>query len=174
MEWQLPVQKVEIGSINIGNPWNSLKKNYSTDPLAPLSYFGTQFRLPCVALLFPPLQVSEYNSTSGRLVLNMFDVNLANIKMNILQETIINAVLYHQVAWFNASYTKEQIKEGFTPLIEGNSLVLKYKDSPIELTHGMRIRVAVKIHGISFTSADGGWSGKCHMHHSVTRIILQG
>jgi hypothetical protein len=29
MEWQLPVQKVEIGSINIGNPWNSLKKSYS-------------------------------------------------------------------------------------------------------------------------------------------------
>jgi hypothetical protein len=103
----------------------------------------------------------------------MFDVNLANIKMNILQETIINAVLYHQVEWFNTNYTKEEIKSGFTPLIQGNSLVLKYKESPIELTHGMRIRVAVKIHGISFKSSDGGWSGKCDMYHTVSRIVTQ-
>lgn len=207
MEWQLPLQKVEIGNINIGSPWTSAQGAERTQkPMAPLSYFGTQFRLPFVSLIFPPLPVVEYNSATGKLVLDMFETNLASIKLNTLQDTIINAICYHQAVWFRTEFTKEEISNGFQQIIQNNHLHLHcpaaaathasedagvsednhnvrsiplFKEgewcksfSPSDLKTGARIRVAVKIHGISFlTSATGGWSGRCRLQHRIVGII---
>ena len=245
MEWQLPLQKVEIGNINIGSPWghNLSPSNAGGEriqkPMAPLSYFGTQFRLPFVSLIFPPLPVVEYNSTTGKLSLDMFETNLASIKLNTLQDTIINAIFYHQASWFRTEFTKEEISRGFQQIIHNNHLHLHcpcfprgeastgqmpraevagpcfprgeastgqmprgeaseglvdaagvneddvryiplFKGSewhksfsPSDLKTGTRIRVAVKIHGISFlTSATGGWSGRCRLQHRIVGMIV--
>ena len=105
MEWQLPIQKVEISNINIGSPWaRELKKEYAQKPMAPLSYFSTHFRMPFVSLLFPPLPVLEYNPTSGRLVLDMTETSLASIKLSTFQDTLVNAIVYHQYAWFKSDF----------------------------------------------------------------------
>jgi len=210
MEWQLPIQKVEIGNINIGSPWARGAQVGSTAHLAPLSYFGTQFRLPYVSLVFPPLPIKEYNPVTGKLVLDMFETNLASIKLNTLQDTIINAIVYHQRGWFKSEFTKEEIGRGFQPIIYDNNLQLHcpiggirpvpfYKDgwqsgfTTEELKPGMRIRVAVKIHGISFlnrndataasassasassasASSASAWSGKCRLQHRIVGIIVQ-
>ncbi len=195
MEWQIPIQKVEIGNINIGSPWAREKKEYAQKPMAPLSYFGTQFRLPFVSLLFPPLPIVEYNTVTGKLVLDMSETSLGTIKMNTFQETLINSIFYHQTGWFRSNYTKEQIKEGFQPIIENTYLYIHcpirgvpiYKNDewivagPNDLKSGQKIRVAVKIHGISFlnkkdTQQAGGvseWSGKCRLQHRIQGIILQ-
>jgi hypothetical protein len=199
MEWQLPIQKVEIGNINIGSPWvrNAQGENHSyiQKPMAPLSYFGTQFRMPFVSLMFPPLPVIEYNPTSGKLILDMFDSSLASIKLNTLQDTIVNAIVYHQAGWFKSEFSKDDIIRGFQPIIQDNHLHLHcplsgqehlrsipiFKDgvwkksfSVDDLKLGTRIRVAVKIHGISFLNrndADIKWSGKCRLQHRILGFI---
>ena len=205
MEWQLPIQKVEIGNINIGSPWARLSHGESAQkPMAPLSYFGTQFRLPFVSLIFPPLPVIEYNSATGKLVLDMFESSLASIKLNTLQDTIVNAISYHQAGWFKSEFSKDEIIRGFQPIIQDNHLHLHcpspshlsgasiFKDgvwkklTADDLKLGTRVRVAVKIHGISFLNreqvgckplATGGkdvdvkWSGKCRLQHRILGFI---
>jgi hypothetical protein len=209
MEWQLPIQKVEIGNINIGSPWARLSHGEGAQkPMAPLSYFGTQFRLPFVSLIFPPLPVIEYNAATGKLVLDMFESSLASIKLNTLQDTIVNAISYHQAGWFKSEFSKDDIVRGFQPIIQDNHLHLHCPSSPSgaspsagvsifkdgawkklsadDLKLGTRVRVAVKIHGISFLNksavgllqpsvnrndGDGKWSGKCRLQHRILGFI---
>lgn len=198
MEWQLPIQKVEIGNINIGSPWaREHRREYEQKPMAPLSYFGTQFRIPFVSLLFPPLPVVEYNAASGKLVLDMSGTSLACIKMNTFQETLVGAIVYHQHGWFKSNFSREDVKGGFQPIFQDNKLSLycpsagagqqhgqvrgipiytngvwKASFAPEDLAVGRRIRVAVKIHGISFlNSQDGSWSGRCRLQHRILGMI---
>jgi len=216
MEWQLPIQKLEIGNINIGNPWaRESRKEYLQKPMAPLSYFGTQFRLPFVSLIFPPLPIIEYNPSTGKIVLDMMETSLASIKLSTFQDTLINAIVYHQFAWFKSNYSRDEIKAGFQPMYENNTLILHCpagttgaacKGAPIfkdgnwenstsvnDLKVGIRIRIAVKIHGISFLNriemsknttnllADTPiqlqdtvqWSGKSRLQHRIQGIIVQ-
>ena len=194
MEWQLPIQKVEIGNINIGSPWaREHRKEYEQKPMAPLSYFGTQFRIPFVSLLFPPLPILEYNQANGKLVLDMSGTNLACIKLQTFQDTLIGAIVYHQYGWFKSEFSKDDVKGGFQPIFYDNRLQLycpssgtgvrgipyysdKWNDtfSPNDLIVGRKIRVAVKIHGISFlNSPDGSWSGRCRLQHRILGIIEQ-
>lgn len=195
MEWQLPIQKVEIGNINIGSPWaREHRREYEQKPMAPLSYFGTQFRIPFVSLLFPPLPIVEYNATSGKLVLDMSGTSLACIKMNTFQETLIGAIVYHQHGWFKSNFSREDVKGGFQPIFNDNKLTLycplalgqgHVRGIPVftggswkpsftaeNLVVGRRIRVAVKIHGISFLNThDGSWSGRCRLQHRILGMI---
>ena len=191
MEWQLPVQKLEIGNVNIGSPWaRESRKEYEQKPMAPLSYFGTQFRIPFVSLLFPPLTVLEYNDVTGKLVLDMNGNNLTCIKLQTLQETLIGAICYHQHAWFRSEFSKEDVKGGFQPMYSDNRMFLYcpggrgvpiFKDGAWsvsvtsgDIVAGCKIRVAVKLHGISFlNSADNTWSGRCRFQHRVLGVILQ-
>jgi len=217
MEWQLPIQKLEIGNINIGNPWGRESwKEYVNKPMAPLSYFGTQFRLPFVSLLFPPLPILEYNASTGKIVLDMTETNLASIKLNTFQDTLINAIVYHQYTWFKSNFSRDDIKAGFQQMYQDNKLILHcpagansptaYKGPPVfknnvwentisanDLKVGNRIRIAVKIHGISFLNrveiarnttnllADSPipvedtvqWSGKSRLQHRIQGIIMQ-
>lgn len=194
MEWQLPIQKVEISNINIGNPWSRGERSLTQKPMAPLSYFGTQFRMPFITFLFPALPVLEYNPNTGKLVLDMSSTNLGCIKLNTLQETIINAIIYNQQAWFRSEYTKEEVRDGFQSLIEGQNIILHcpaavknvpvYKDgwgqfNPDDLKPGVKVRVATKIHGISFltksnnnSNEDLVWSGRCRLQHRIQGIIF--
>ena len=193
MEWQLPIQKLEIGNINIGNPWARERKEYAMKPMAPLSYFGTQFRIPFVSLVFPPLPIIEYNATNGKLVLDMSGTHLACIKLNTLQETLVNAIVYHQNGWFKSDFTKDDVKGGFQPIFNDGHIILhcpsqgagvrnvpfytggKWHESlkTGDLVAGRRIRVAVKIHGISFLTNAEGWTGRCRLQHRVLGIIAQ-
>ena len=158
-------------------------------------------------MLFPPLAIAEYNAATGKLVLDMSDSNLASIKLNTLQDTIINAIVYHQSGWFKTEFSKEDIAAGFQPIIQNNQLQLYcpsdsagapatasslaaaptvrsipfFKDkgwnnafSAEELKAGTRVRVAVKIHGISFLlGPKGQWTGRCRLQHRVIGIIYQ-
>jgi hypothetical protein len=196
MEWTIPIQKLELGYINIGHQWTHIQRrgDYIQKPMAPLSYFGPQFRLPSLSILFPPLSIIEHNQSSGKLVLDMGESSLANIKLMALQETLINSILYHQASWFKSSFTKEEIKSGFIPIFHENKLVLHcpiiqgtkgipfYKKgvwtkniTSQDIIPGSRIRIAVKIHGISFlhnSINDLRWSGRCRLQHRITGILM--
>jgi len=196
MEWTIPIQKLELGYINIGHQWTHIQRrgDYIQKPMAPLSYFGPQFRLPSLSILFPPLTIIEHNQSSGKLVLDMGESSLANIKLMALQETLINSILYHQASWFKSSFTKEEIKSGFIPIFHENKLILhcpiisgtkgipfykkgvwKKNITSQDIIPGSRIRIAVKIHGISFlhnSVNDLRWSGRCRLQHRITGILM--
>jgi hypothetical protein len=125
-------------------------------------------------------------------VLDMFDSSLASIKLNTLQDTIVNAISYHQAGWFKSEFSKDDIVRGFQPIIQDNHLHLHcpspspstgpsiYKDgawkklAADDLKLGTRVRVAVKIHGISFLNRNDGdakWSGKCRLQHRILGFI---
>lgn len=194
MEWQLPIQKMEIGSVNIGSPWaRDHRKEYAQKPMVPLSYFGTQFRIPFVSILFPPLPIVEYNAHTGKLVLDMSGTSLACIKLNTFQETLVNAIVYHQHGWFKSDFSKDDVKGGFQPIFQDNRLILHcpsqgagvrgvplYKAgqwhstfSSTDMSVGVKIRVAVKIHGISFLNTGDVWSGRCRLQHRILGMIVQ-
>jgi hypothetical protein len=198
MEWQIPIQKVEIGNINIGTPW-ARQRQAGMKPMAPLSYHSPQVRLQFLSILFPPLPVVEYNPVTSRLVLEMAETNLACIKLNTFQETLISSIHYNQYNWFRTEYTKEQIQQGFQPIIQGTKIIFHcpsgdllniWKDGVCmkkglgagELKPGTRIRLAVKLLGLSFLTKAGVeegsegepevWSGKCRIQHKIRGIVI--
>jgi hypothetical protein len=209
MEWQLPIQKLEIGNVNIGSPWSRHNRpgtgaDHMYKPMAPLSYFCAQFRMNFLSLLFPPLPVVEYNASTGKLVLDMSETSLGSIKLNTLQDTLLNAIVYHQMGWFKTEYEKSEIQAGFQPIIQDSLVHLHCPQGTMSqlqrsipifvdgkwkmlegassaqhqgLVPGVRIRVAVKIHGISFLMNQGSltaksWSGRCRIQHRIQGIIV--
>jgi hypothetical protein len=195
MEWQLPIQKMEISNIQIGSPWMraaataaaaAAAQQQQQAHLAPLSYFSPQFRMPSLSVLFPPLPIIDYVPQTGRLVLDIAETHLACIKLGTLQETLIAAVAFHQTAWFKTDYTVQQIRTGFQPLLSGTHLifhcppgVVSSRANTADLCVGSRIRIAVKIHGLSFlnrsdlSGTDAGWTGRCRLQHRIVGILPQ-
>jgi len=208
MEWQLPVQKLEVGSIYIASPWLRESKE-KTSPISSLSYIGSHFRMPSVSILFPPLPIIDYNASSGKLVIDISETSLACTKLAAFQETILQSILCHQAAWFGTSYSIEEIRSKYTPIYKDNRLILhcpvstfsgtpgaplyvngewKTGSNETYLTAGTRIRVAVKLHGISYlyhpTSINllaevpegvqpkTAWSGKTRIQHKIVGILV--
>jgi hypothetical protein len=109
--------------------------------------------------------------------------------------------MYHQMAWFKTELDVDDVRQGFQPIIQDNKLILHcpytdmsqanagkilFKNVPIykggwcefkpeDLSMGTRVRVAVKIHGISFLNRNDSseWSGRCRLQHKLLGVIVQ-
>lgn len=213
MEWQLPVQKLEVGSIYIASPWlRESKYDTKVKPISSLSYIGSQFRMPSVSILFPPLPVVEYNASTGKLIIDISETSLACTKLAAFQETILQSILCHQTAWFGTEYGIEEIRSKYIPIYKDNRLILHCPITTFSGTHGppiyvnnewktsshdtylkpgVRIRVAVKLHGISYlynqhshvnllaeipegnSHKPSFWSGKTRIQHKIVGILMQ-
>jgi len=212
MEWQLPVQKLEVGNIYIASPWlRESKHDSKSNPMSALSYIGSQFRMPSLSILFPPLPIVEYVPASGRLVIDISETNLACTKLAAFQETILQSIHFHQSAWFGTSYTIEEIRSKYTPIYKDNRLILHcplttysgmngahvfvngaWDTSYSHLQPGTRIRIAVKLYGLSYlynkpntvnllaevpegvqNYPTATWSGKTRIQHKIVGILVQ-
>jgi len=213
MEWQLPVQKLEVGNIYIASPWlRESKYDAKYKPISSLSYIGAQFRMPSVSILFPPLPVVEYVASTGKLVVDMSETSLACIKFSAFQETILQSIMCHQAAWFGSEYSIEEIRSKYIPIYKDNCLILHcpmtyqgargppmyangkwaFSEHDTHLKPGARVRIAVKLHGISYLYSNAPppinllaevpegrqvvstWSGKSRVQHKIMGIIVQG
>jgi hypothetical protein len=212
MEWQLPVQKLEVGSIYIASPWlRDTKVDHKTNPMSTLSYIGSQFRMPSLSILFPPLPIVEYVPSAGRLVIDISETSLACTKLAAFQETILQSILCHQSAWFGTKYSIEEIRSKYTPIYKDNRLIFHcpittysgsagapiYANGEWNTPHtylkpGMRVRIAVKMHGLSYLynkpnhvnllaevpegmqlDTTPVWSGKTRIQHKIMGILVQ-
>jgi hypothetical protein len=211
MEWQLPVQKLEVGSIYIASPWiRESKHETKSNPMSALSYIGSHFRMPSLSILFPPLPIIEYVPATGKLVIDISETNLACTKLAAFQETFLQSILCHQSAWFGTNYSIEEIRSKYTPIYKDNRLILhcpvttysgangahvyvngSWETSLTHLQPGKRIRVAVKLHGISYLyhkpnhvnllaevpegvpAPAQTWSGKTRIQHKIMGILVQ-
>jgi hypothetical protein len=197
MEWVLPLQKLEVGNIVMSTPHS--KDSSKQKPLAPLAYRdGSHYSLPSLSLLLPPLPISSYDPHSGRLELDTSALHIISMKLQTLQETVLNAIQYNQTSWFDTSYGAKDIRDGFQHILE-NMRFIVYCPLPTDgregvyangipyfsggvwrqmkandLTVGKKVRVAVKIHGISFLlRGDQKWAGRSRIQHRILGVIAQ-
>ena len=94
MEWAIPLQKLELGKVQIGNIKNNEKL------MVPLAYFDGINTFNNLNILLPKLKVQEFNDKTGKLVLSFKEHKQFEAKMNALQSTLLGAVFIQQKVWF--------------------------------------------------------------------------
>jgi hypothetical protein len=188
MEWTIPIQKLEVNKIQVGQLQKSIK------PLAPLSYSDGPIVFQNLNVLLPPLPVKDYDATTGRLLLSLQESTPIVSKLLALQEALLQSVYTNQRPWFgDSNRTREQISLFFQPFVENNILHLYCPQQIQERRHvisiwkddewkkftttgllqkGDSIRVALRLQGISFqmTNSSGQWTGRCRVQHKISSI----
>lgn len=186
MEWTIPIQKLEVTKVQTRQIQKSAK------PITPLSYVDGPFILQHVNILLPPLQIKEYDGTSGKLVLSLNESPGSLSKLQALQETLLQKVYQQQSSWFPSETirSKDQIHSLFQPFIEGDTLHLycplqtaekktfiyvwkngiwnKFTDIML-LQKGDVIRPVIRLQGISFQTnqLNGSWTGRFRVQHRI-------
>ena len=194
MEWTIPLQKLEVGKVNVGAFLNGAK------PLVPLAYVDGQIHFPALNILLPPLLVKQYDPQTGKLDVSLKESPTALQKLMALQKTLFQLVLNQQTNWFGRqSKTTADLDELFQPMIENDILhlycpvtiqekrtgaecILVYTGNglvkgvrPGHIQPGNTIRVAFRLQGISFHNnpVNGQWSGKFRFQHKILGIFTK-
>ena len=188
MEWAVPLQKIDVNKINVG------QIRYGEKPLAPLAYYDGPIRLPSVNILLPALLVKDYDPQTGRLKLAIQDKSDVLHILSSIQETLLKIVFQKQTEWFPGSRkTSEELHVFFQPFVEnsiinlycpssctGNISIPIWKNgnwlrgvSPGMFIKGDTIRVGLRIQGISFQQnleADL-WTGRFRLQHKILQVF---
>jgi hypothetical protein len=188
MEWTIPIQKLEVNKIQVGQLQKSVK------PLTPLSYTDGPIVFQNLNLLLPPLSIKEYDSVTGKLILHLGESPQTLSKLIAIQESLLTSVFVNQKLWFpESNRTKEQITNSFQPFVESNNLYLYCPLQSQEKRHtiyiwkdgewkrfaatgliqkGDSIRVAMRLQGISYqmNSTNGLWTGRFRAQHKISCI----
>ena len=113
MEWAVPLQKIDVNKINVG------QIRYGEKPLAPLAYYDGPIHLPSVNILLPALLVKDYDPQTGRLKLAIQDKSDVLHTLSSIQETLLKIVFQKQTEWFPGSRkTSEELHVFFQPFVE--------------------------------------------------------
>jgi hypothetical protein len=184
MEWCIPLQKLEVGKVQIGEIIHNDKS------LVPLAYFDGQNTFNNLNIFLPKLKIQEFEENSGKLVLSMIENTQAQAKLLALQSIILGAVYITQKNWFKENYTYDILNNNFKPIVENNMLQLYY---PINFNNDIHIykggvwynkyipglikasdsvRIMFRIQGISFHKNYNNWTGKFRLQHRVYAILV--
>lgn len=196
MEWCVPLQKLEVNKIVLGNP--SSRPNREMKPVAPLGYIDGAMIMPVLTILLPHMVIDSYNSANGRLEL-LIDSTMSVNKLTSIQNGLMNSICNSQQMWFGRhQFTREDMNDLFQPMIDGNKLHLYCPSTLVDkrkgagvirlwkegswiegvrpglLAPGQKIRVALQIQGISLqVSSDNVWTGRSRLQHRVLGIFIQ-
>lgn len=188
MEWAVPLQKIDVNKINVG------QIRYGEKPLAPLAYSDGLIHLPSVNILLPPLLVKDYDPQTGRLKLSIQDNTTVLHTLSALQETLLKIVFQKQSEWFPGSRkTSEELHVFFQPFVENNIINLYCPSAvtgnisiPIwkdrvwskgvttgSIVKGDTIRVGLRIQGISFQHnlESDIWTGRFRLQHKILQVF---
>ena len=187
MEWSIPLQKLEVGKVQIGEIQHSEKS------LVPLAYFDGQNSFLNLNIFLPKLKVEEFDTKSGKLVLSLKENSLSEVKLNALQSTLLGAVYIQQRTWFPETFFSiEALNNSFKPIVQNGLLNLYY---PVQLASEVRIykdgvwhtsytpglinpndsvRIMFRIQGISFhkNMYNNIWSGKFRLQHRIYAVLV--
>jgi hypothetical protein len=196
MEWCVPLQKLEVTKIVLGNL--QTRPHRETKPIAPLGYIDGAMVMPVLTVLLPHLIVDSYNSADGRLEL-LLDSQQSIGKLSSIQTGLITSITNSQHSWFGTrKYSQTEINDLFQPMIDGNKLHLYCPSTLVEkrkgagvikvwkegswiegvrpglFVPGQKIRVALQIQGISLQlTGDSLWTGRSRLQHRILGIFLQ-
>jgi hypothetical protein len=187
MEWSIPLQKLEVGKVQIGEIQHSDKS------LVPLAYFDGQNSFLNLNIFLPKLKVQDFDAKSGKFVLSLKDMPSCEAKLNALQSTLLGAVYIQQRTWFNETFfTLDVLSNSFKPIVQNELLNLYY---PVQLASEVRIykdgvwhtsyvpglinpndsvRIMFRIQGISFhkNAYNNSWSGKFRLQHRIYAVLV--
>jgi hypothetical protein len=187
MEWSIPLQKLEVGKVQIGEIQHSDKS------LVPLAYFDGQNSFLNLNIFLPKLKVQDFDAKSGKFVLSLKDMPSCEAKLNALQSTLLRAVYIQQRTWFNETFfTLDVLSNSFKPIVQNELLNLYY---PVQLASEVRIykdgvwhtsyvpglinpndsvRIMFRIQGISFhkNTYNNSWSGKFRLQHRIYAVLV--
>jgi len=187
MEWAIPLQKLEVGKIQIGEILHNDKY------IVPLAYFDGQNNFPNLNILLPLLEVSEFDTKSGKLTLMLNEEPHYSTKLNALENTLLSAVFIQQKHWFPGStYEYSFLESMYKPIVNNNLLHLYYpihfnsdvkiyKDNvwvkefiPGMFQPGTKTRIMFRIQGLSFhkNSFTNTWTGKFRLQHRILAIFI--
>lgn len=191
MEWTIPIQKLEVNKIQVGQLQKSLK------PLTPLSYTDGPIVFQNLNILLPPLVVKEYDAVTGKLLLNLNGETQTTAKLMALQDSLLQNVFTNQRVWFpDSNRTKEQLNAFFQPFVENavlhlycpiqqgtqeirKNMISIWKDNTWKqltktglIVKGESIRVALRLQGISYqmNTNTGSWTGRFRVQHKICCI----
>jgi len=188
MEWIIPIQTFKTENVQLETLTTGPK------PIIPLSYSDDGLLFPSLVFLLPTLKLKSYDSATGRLVLSLADSPQTLNKLLMLQDLLLSAVFTNQMSWFKLPYakTRMELRTGFQSMIHENDMILYYPNqynhmdiqgaansskwmSTAGLVPGMKLRVVVKLHGISFHvhPALGTWTGKFRLQHRIISGIMK-
>ena len=188
MEWLIPTQTLQVENIQLGTLIQTSK------PMVPLAYKDRDIHFSSLSVLLPCLPIKSFDKTTGQLVLSLGD-SAAAAKLTTIQEMLLSAVSTNHKDWFPARKTAVDTKAGFQPMIRGNEIHLycpihneiiqsvpffcdgEWNSGGIQkdrLESGVRIRVAIRIQGISFLLYQNSdtWSGKYRIQHKILGILV--
>ena len=189
MEWCIPLQKLEVGKVQIGEIIHSTSG--ADKALAPLAYFDGQNIFNNLNIFLPKLKVQEFDENSGKLVISMSDNIQAQTKLLALQNVLLGAVYITQRNWFNDNYPYEVLNSNFKTVVQNGNLQLYY---PVNLNNDIHIykdnkwhtsyqpglikatdsvRIMFRIQGISFHKNFNLWSGKFRLQHRIYAILVE-
>jgi hypothetical protein len=191
MEWLIPIQTLQVDKVQLGTLIDTAK------PMIPLSYKDGENNFPSLSIIFPLLSIKSFDAATGRLVLSLSDNLHILTKMTNFQENIISTVVSKHVSWFSSKGDVRIVdaRAGFQSMIRGPELHLycpvnsdiqqtvpfysegawsKQGIIKEQLEPGTRIRIAIRIQGISFHihPGSGNWSGKYRIQHKILGILI--
>jgi hypothetical protein len=188
MEWSIPLQKLEVGKVQIGEIIHNDKS------IVPIAYFDGQNNFSNLNILLPMIHVKEFDQNSGKLLLDLNEHPHHQAKMNALQSTLLSAVFIQQKHWFHGyNYTFDILQQLFKPIVEDGLLQLYYpvqkadnlikiykkgiwysKLIPGLLQTNDSVRIMFRIQGICFhkNQYNDNWSGKFRLQHRIYAILI--
>lgn len=192
MEWCIPIQTFQVENVQLGTSPQGIK------PTISLGYKDNDMTFNALNILLPPLTIKSYTPSSGKLTLSLEDLPQILRKLNMLQDTILSSVYTNQQRWFPQQiHVRKQvdIKNTFQPIIQNSEMNLycpmnesdgygpniytneKWSRGISEsglLSPGVKIRVVIRLHGISFHvhQPSEQWSGKFRLQHRILSILI--
>ena len=186
MEWSIPLQKLEVGKVQI------CEIQHNEKSIVPLAYFDGQNTFSYLNIMLPKFNIDVFDPTTGRLDILLDDSN-SQAKISALQISLLNAVFIQQSIWFqNKNFPLEVLEKSFKPIIENDILHLYfpvqynndihiYKDKvwytsyqPGLLKKGNTVRILFRIQGLSFhkNNYTKEWTGKFRLQHRILAILI--
>jgi hypothetical protein len=194
-EMMIPLQGMDISKIILNSPQKVTGPGipvYAQDrPLASLQYHDTLYRLSCLSILTPFLTVIHWDSSIGKLELQVLQGTSTYIKFNLLQEFIINTITKYQRSWLEMSNSSAtEIRSMFQHILSGERLILYlHGPNPEQKTCGRiwswnkgwfkgansssfkvgdEIRVALRLQGVCFLHQAHG--SKFRIQHQTVAV----
>lgn len=193
----LPIQAFDISNLQTQEPKKhsgiGVPAYVANRHLAQMSYHTSLLHLPCLALLTPFCKVASWDSSTGRLDLDLEDQPTMVTKLNALQESIQHTLL-KQPKWLpNHQRTRSAIEQTFHKLLRGTTFtvyvhgpnpegnqtgrVWMWKSGTWQkgVTHasfrkGQPIRLALRFQGICFLPSSNG-DVFTRLQHQVISVI---
>ena len=179
----LPLQALEVSSIRIDEPkifhTQSTTAHSNNRLLSNLSYQTSVYTLPKLAILTPFCKVLSWDSSTGRLDLELDSTSVTALKCEVFQEYIINT-LHQKSSWFtNGQQSLETLRTNFQHIYHNHTLTVYlhgqnqekkvvgrvwiWKNNtwqkgagPTSFKRGQSLRVAIRFQGICFLPGHGG------------------